>query len=770
MVARAKFEQELRAVLVDPTALGRLVTDGPDRSHFVVAGPGTGKTTALAVRAVKLILVDEIDPAAIIAVTFMRRAAAELRSKILQLGDKIRGSLKAQSAGAERATLGRIDFNRIRTGTLDSFADEILTEFRTPNDPPPVVVDPQIANVVMLREGLFVGGRFRDPNLNDFYALIHDNDRYGLGAAALASMVREFHERIIFDKVDLQAFGASNSHPGIRPLVDAVLDYRRALEANDWVDYAMLEERLLQRLSDGSLKEFTSGIKAVLVDEYQDTNHLQERIYFSLAKAACAHGGGLSVVGDDDQALYRFRGATTDLFTEFPKRFKKSRGVAVHTVYLSENRRSTQPIIDHLDSFVTLDREYGRVRVGRKPKLRRARVSTAPVPVLGMFRPDVDTLATDLSALLDGVVNGNGWTIPGTDIRIEKDPFQGSASDLVLLSSSPAEEGGQGKQLLPAKLRAALMNLANPIKVYNPRGRPITSVGDVATLLGLVIECLDPDSSAQTDINNLPQGIEDEFDRWRDLAHAIVYTNPRSAKGKPLAEFVRAWTTRTPSRGKSWPTTVVPVLNLIYDLVTWFPFFQSDIEGLAYLEVVNRMVTTTGNLSAYDGGISFANEDHRRRSFRDLAWYGLVPLAQDLVDVDEDLMETLPRDRFGVLSIHQAKGLEFPVAMVDVGSRFTGNYAKQAPNRFPLLPGNTSNIEDQLRPFSPLLRPTRPGISRCFDDLVRRFFVAYSRPKDVLILAGLDDCLSSAGVRNVAIGWDRSGTRHPAFLGRVQLV
>ena len=67
------------------------------------------------------------------------------------------------------------------------------------------------------------------------------------------------------------------------------------------------------------MKEFTDELEVVLVDEYQDTNLLQESLYFELAKRC---GGALTVVGDDDQSLYRFRGATVDLFSDFGTRYQ----------------------------------------------------------------------------------------------------------------------------------------------------------------------------------------------------------------------------------------------------------------------------------------------------------------------------------------------------------------------------------------------------------------------------------------------------------------
>jgi DNA helicase-2/ATP-dependent DNA helicase PcrA len=66
-------------------------------------------------------------------------------------------------------------------------------------------------------------------------------------------------------------------------------------------------------------------------------------------------------------------------------------------------------------------------------------------------------------------------------------------------------------------------------------------------------------------------------------------------------------------------------------------------------------------------------------------------------------------------------------------------------------------MEDLLRPHSPLGVPARSPIDRAFDDLYRQFFVAFSRPQDVLLLVGGTPTLPGGRVHNVATGWDRTG-------------
>src|SRR5690348_112076 len=94
------------------------VTAPSDESLFLVAGPGSGKTTAITLRMLRLMFVECFDPAAIVATTFTNRAATELRSRVLGWATMLREGLLRDDALP--ATLEAVDLNRVVTGTLDS--------------------------------------------------------------------------------------------------------------------------------------------------------------------------------------------------------------------------------------------------------------------------------------------------------------------------------------------------------------------------------------------------------------------------------------------------------------------------------------------------------------------------------------------------------------------------------------------------------------------------------------------------------------------------
>jgi DNA helicase-2/ATP-dependent DNA helicase PcrA len=730
---------------------------------FIVAGPGSGKTTALALRVLRLVLVDDISPESVVATTFTRKAAQELRSRILAWGDQLRRALlTGRLAAAQRERLQKLDFNAIVTGTLDSIAEHVLGRLRAPGTPPPALIEAFVSRALMLRHGLFTNGRFRNTDLSDYIGTLR-GDTFGLNTAELSAVVGTIHERFIHDAVTVTAYESRRGpcpvchrhpHPGIRHVCDAIADYLSNLDTDNVLDYALLEETFLHRLSTGDLDDFAGQVKAVLVDEYQDTNLVQEQIYFELGARAIAWGGGISVVGDDDQSLFRFRGATVELFQGYPDRLQDRLSRGSETIFLTENSRSTRSIVDWCNQYITLDSAYQTVRVAAKPQIRFERNVEHDLPILGLFRPNVNLLARDLAATLHDVFSGPGLRL-STGQVIRKGPG-GSIGDCSLLLHSPAEMRGD-RQRLPLLLRQELANLTPPVSTFNPRGQHLALVPHVQQLCGLMLECIDPGAQIQAVMGRAPrQGIQ-VFDAWRVAGRALVRGNPDPRLPRSLQQYLEGWRVRQTSSSGRWPNEV-GLADLAYKLVTWIPPLQDDIEALVHLEVVVRTITEAARFSSWGGYIVFRSPRTEQSSVRAALWDIFVPIALGAVEVDEDLLETLPRDRLNILSIHQSKGLEFPLVVVDVGSDYRTNHPRQRRARFPPTGDLTHQLEDELRQFSPLPSASRSGADRAFDDLTRLYFVAFSRARDVLILTGLDSVRN--GIENVATGWDRSGVWH----------
>ncbi len=736
----------------------------PAEPLFVVAGPGTGKTTVLALRILKLILVDGTPPNGILATTFTVKAAAELRSRILGWGFQLIEELLTDTnlSLATKAWLKTVDINQVLTGTIDSICERLLRDFRDPGSQPPVLADDFVIKTLLLREGLFPDRRFADADLEELLLGLHGGSRFGFHVGRKNDLLLNIWDRRYQDQIEWNQFVTGGGTPAeqqaLQVINDATLDYRTALNERGMVDFALLENEVLDRLCEGGFVEFTEQIQIVLVDEYQDSNLLQERLYFQLAQAC---GGALTVVGDDDQSLYRFRGATVELFSDFEARYQAVFGQQATKVFLRTNYRSTQNVIQFVNDYAVLDDAYQAARVAAKPALAHGPTSPPGVPVLGMFRPDIQALATDLADFIHQVFRGNGYQLPDGTV-IERAHSGGDVGDCALLCSSPAEFNAGDRVRLPGLLRDQLNLRAPAIPTFNPRGQDLTQIPLVSHFGGLLLECLDPGAVMEAQVNGLPQDVLQVFASWRNSA--VEYVNSALAP-QGLADFAIGWADRDPQRGGyGWPKEI-SVLELIYALAHYFPALHDDVEGQVYLEVFARQLEACVQVGKFKGRVLHDpnNQGLGDASIKELIRDFLGPIASGSVSVNEDLMDVFPRDRVSVLSIHQSKGLEFPLTIVDVGSDFKSNHHGHAFKRFPRSGGPTHRMEDLVRPYSsdPILRGApRTDVDRAFDDLIRQYFVAFSRAEQVLLLVGLYPQRGNGAINrvpNVAQGWARDG-------------
>lgn len=750
-------EQQLKRKLNTPQT--SCVVHPQTSALMIVAGPGSGKTTVLVLRALRHIFVDDVPPENILITTFTRKAASEVRSRLIGWGLLLieHFSQQAKNSGNSQllAKLEALDVNACQTGTLDSFCQQWLGATRPVGSPSPIMLEEFAANFIFRRRIFGVKYRNNQPLLDGYFQKYSHDGQSPKNHGAASSISETINNRLIQDLVDENAYSTSvGSDLNARKIqIELLNDYRKYLKDLRLYDFSLCAEEILQSLKAGTLYPSASipEIKVLLIDEYQDTNPLQEAIYFELAKASNA---SIAVVGDDDQALYRFRGATVELFTDFQNRFKQAiPNNQPHIEYLSTNHRSTPQIIDYFNHFVAHDNQFAPARVAGKPLIGKHNPDIN-VPILGLFRDNSSDLADSLADLLDQIFTGNGFAIPGTDTILKRDAKSGALGDAVLLSSSVREYKDTGDARLPALLRESLAKKGHG--VFNPRGQDLRDILNVQILLGLMVLCLDKTEALETDMP-LTRDAKKYLPIWRNAAHDYISTNPKPNNSKQsLKTYVQDWANRKPTGGGNWPEDV-PLLDLFYKLIVWMPKFQNDPEHLIYLEAVLRCVSQGAHYSAY--GLSILNssphdERSRQSVFRDL----LAPIAERVVDVDEDLLFSIPKSRLSIMTIHQSKGLEFPLVIVDVGSEFKTNHHTQLFKRFPNKPSNTVVMESDMAPYTPVgaIRSTRSDLDRTFDDLMRLYYVAFSRAQSALLLVGHTKCVEyNTSVKNIATFWAR---------------
>ena len=763
---------------------------------FIVAGPGSGKTTVIVLKILKYIFVDDIKPNEILATTFTKKAADELYSRILGWGDEIKNYL-IDNAGDDfdlLIAINRIDFNQLTIGTTDSIAQELLRVHKEPGTNQEVVIEEFVAKFAMVNI-LLKDNRYLDENLQGYLKSFTTKDKLK-EASQMSEILLQFKNRMYFDQIDFDEFYANvGEGGGARIALDCIKEYEEELKSRNIIDFTMLESKFLDSLRSGKMDIFLDDLKIILIDEYQDTNLIQEEIYFTMAQSAIANGGSISVVGDDDQSLYRFRGATVDLFTNFKSRVREKLGIDVREINLRTNYRSSRNIINHCNQFVELDGEYQHARVEDKPKIIAPDLEKYNMPILGLFRNNLQMLSKDLAKLVSDLINNGETTLKVNrviddeyfkrlercrtpeelkqlkkdsaekardidNISIKLDEEEGSASDMALLTFSP-KEMKSGNHTLNGHLRNQLKRLRKPIEVFNPRGRDLQEIKEVAIFCGLMLECIDPESKIQNSDKQIPNLGKRNMQRWRYEAREYIKLNPEPHNPFDLNTFIIDWQRRNPRGYEKWPNRA-NLMELAYKLVTWLDFLQEDAEGVVYLEAITQSITQTGFFNKYSANIMFTSPEEEKASILEAIWNIFLPIATGDVAIDEALLETLPSNRLNIMSIHQSKGLEFPMVIVDVGSKFKNNDVRTQNLRFPKKEPGYTVMEESIRKYSELGEDERSEKDKSFDDLTRLYFVAFSRAEHILILVGLNKAIDGysykqkhKSIPNVALGWSR---------------
>ena len=752
-IANERLSLNLRDA--DDAAQFKAIAYNGDNVLQIVAGPGSGKTTTLALRALRHVFVDGVLPENVLITTFTRKAAREIRTRWLDYGEVIQNEV--QPSGGDR----RIDLNRCMIDTLDSVIQQALTEHRNPGTLAPVVVEASASNLILRREAFGQAYRDNKETFNRLFMRYTLDEKPPRNRGEALKIAKSLIERLTQDRVDADSYAQSGEAESL--IADMLKTYRqRALDTNVF-DFSLLATEFLRRLSEGEIDEWLSGARAVLIDEYQDTNPLQEAIYFTILRDRSVSA---TIVGDDDQALYRFRGGSVELFTEFAPRCLADTGRDTTRVDMVRNFRSTPDIVKFYNNHISADPAFSSARINPpKPSVVAVNPSDE-IPVLGMFREDQETLAEDVAKFLHDLTTLRSVSVgkSGVEIRMSD---EGRLGDAVLLSHSVNEANydrynAAPKRLFPGILRSSMESLG--LQVFNPRGQALRSIPEVERLLGLMLLAVDPNGSITQDV--YPTNEAKFFlNRWRQSARKFVDSNPCPNDGAGIGGFIREWQRAgTDIMPELFPLDW-PALEILFTLLTWMPGFQRSPERQVWLEAITRTMASAAMASPYRMKLlqstrSMDNGDHVIRSRASFIRDALLPIAENEVDVDEDIIPSVPRDRLQFMTIHQAKGLEFPLVIVDVGSRFKMNHWKQRFLRFPGKASNVVQAEDDVEPYLPApLRGMRDPLDRTFDDLVRLYYVAYSRPQSALMLIGHEHCLrhTKRAIPNIALGWNRNG-------------
>jgi DNA helicase-2/ATP-dependent DNA helicase PcrA len=668
----APAEERILADLSDAQREAVCHGEGP---LLIIAGAGTGKTTVLTRRIAHLIATRRARPEEILALTFTEKAAAEMAERVDQL----------------------IPYGYAETpiSTFHAFGDGVLREWALEAG-----LDPQFRVLSQPEQVIFLRERIFELPLRRFRPL-GDPTRHLQALATLVSRAKDEDISPGQYRAWAEARLAAAADDAARDAAEAQLElaafyeaHQRLLAAAGLADFGDQIQRPLALLREHAAvrQRLRERHRFVLVDEFQDTNHAQ----LELLRLLVGDPANLTVVGDDDQAIYRWRGAAAANLLAFRRLFPGAREVV-----LVDNHRSTQPILDASARLISYNNPYRLEAIaGIDKRLRSPR--EGGLPVRHLHYDTVSAEADGVAALIEERIRA-GSRPGGVAILVrsnaDADPFLRALNVKGLphrFSGSRGLYTREEVRLLVSFLRV----LANPddsVSAFYLAACELYRTPEV-DLMRLNHYARRKTRPLLEVLRGLPANEE----------LAGVSGAAREAAARLLADLERALV-EVPRRRTG---------EVLYGFLQWSGLLarlaqESSAEAEAKVKNIARFfeaVKAYGDVAEHDRVPAFvAHLDLLREAGDDPA------VAE--ADLDEDAVH--------VLTVHKAKGLEFPLVFL-VGC---------AEGRFPL-----QRRSDPLALPEELLREElTPGVSGHLLEERRLFYVAMTRARDELVLTSAGD-------------------------------
>ncbi len=644
-------------------------TDGP---MLIIAGPGTGKTYTLIQRAVFLIQKKHIKPENIMLATFTDKAAQELTTRISE-------ALSSRNILADTGSM--------YTGTFHSICSRILKDYA---------------------DFTGLGKTFRI--LDDFghaYLIMQNYKRfeaiYGItqvfknsGKWKRSCELRGYINAVSEELIDPEELAAEND-PAVSALGQAMKLHDEILRENDSMSYSALLAQTYRLLRNNPeiLESLQSKIQYIMIDEYQDTNYVQEQLVFLLGSVS----KNICVVGDDDQSLYRFRGATVRNILEFPEKFGKNE---CKIVRLMLNYRSTPAIVEFASQWMDDTGEFFSWENFRHPKKLEAHKPEAAYPSV-MRLADVN--------------DQQGWHEKIlVFLRSLKD--SGAITDYSQTAFLFRSVKSQNVQELAQFLET------NGINVYSPRSNLFFSRGEIRFAIGCMI------SMFPEYLKGLESGI------YTDSASISYYRsclqNLKRYIDKPAYSGLKRYIQiKREYHAKFRGYAGYTYTDLLYELFAFEPFTHAlnanaagNVKDLRAARNLSKLVQVFRDYErSYN--VNNINSRYMASQFQMMMNIYIRFRIDEGLDEYESDTESVPAGHVAFMTIHQAKGREFPIVFVDsLWSRPDSELQKDRNNQLM----NRILTDHSRRPAF------EPQESIKLFDFWRMYYVAFTRAQNLLIL------------------------------------
>lgn len=583
---------------------------------MLVAGAGTGKTTVLTRRIAHLIASKRARPSEILALTFTEKAAGEMEARVDRL-----------------VPYGFVD---VRVSTFHALGDGLLREFALEAGllPDFKVLTQAEASVFLNRRWFELPLERLRPLANPLkyaYQILGSISRAKDEGVSAADYLRWAEDRLA-RALDPEAMAVAGLH---REAARAYARYEELKGQEGLCDFGDQILRLvgLLRSNPSILGKVRSRFKYVLVDEFQDTNFIQ----FELVQLLAGGHRNLTVVLDDDQAIYKFRGACLANILGFRKVYPDAK-----VLTLTENYRSTQTILDAAYRLIRQN-DPDRLEVSSGVS-KRLRSQTGPGPRIvckgfGLQSEEADWAARRIQ---EGVETSGGGRAYGDYAVLVRSndgarPYLAALGSLGIPCRAPSREGLlRSRELRP--LFSFLRALADPhdsVYLYDLA---------VSRFYGISPEDLAPFHHACR-ASHRPLF---ELLARPDL-HQGIWNSVGEVEATRLQAFIRDFRNHLEASGRE------PVGRVLYDFLA----------GKGVLEELARGEGPDSTRQAQALAALFG-------ALKRFAEMSLVDRPQTLVENLEMALEEgldaqaldAEEDRVSVLTVHKAKGLEFPVVFL----------------------------------------------------------------------------------------------------------
>ncbi len=596
-------------------------TEGP---VLVIAGPGSGKTFTLVERVVHLIREKNLSPENLLVVTFTNKAARELVSRI-----------STQLANAEIPF--RLD--DMYMGTFHSICLSILRKYIHQTD--------FAKQVVQLDD--FDQQYFIYEHLDQYQRISHTQHIWAKTDSRIdnqsrsnnplppearrwnyAGDIKYWMNRINEEMIDPKSL-KNTTKQELHGLADCYQLYRQHLVESNRVDFSSLQAETLRlfRLHPTVLADLQSQIQYIMVDEYQDTSIIQERLLFDLA----GKNENICVVGDDDQSLYRFRSARVENILDFPDRFEPGQCTQIR---LETNFRSHPSIIDFYNQWMKKGAWSANGQTFRHTK-----------EIVPPTEHNFDQKGPSVFQVPNSQTN-----IPNFLKQLKYKGYVSDWNQVVFLSRSVRDPEVQ-------KLQKALE--AEGIGVYSPRARMFFQRREIQLIIGGLI-------SLFSDFEELRQWnhtgklvIWEYYDRQ---CRPLFEDELGKAKNRDLAQWCKKQAEFYQNLEDSTDQTLVK---------SFYRLLQFDL----FARYLNKTDTELERRSAHNLAkmseilesfqrlhhVTTFNRNNLATQIQNFFNKFMTFLYNDVSEYEDELV-ICPSGCVTFMTIHQAKGLEFPVVVL----------------------------------------------------------------------------------------------------------